>query len=140
MRREGDGPPFVELGHRIVYRLAFAGLAEEPIDAAKDLFRTLVRYLLGLALAARAQVREARIDPAAESLLRELGRRTLDDAERVRLMRRRASARRTWDCPRAEPWQSDSAGVPRARASIRGRRTASAGGGSTCRRGSSSTT
>src|SRR5689334_16874044 len=40
-------------------------------DAARELFRTIVRYLLGLALAARAQVREARIDPAGDALLRE---------------------------------------------------------------------
>jgi WD40 repeat protein/serine/threonine protein kinase len=57
-------------------------------DLARDLFRTLVRYLLALALAARAQVREAWDDPAAEELLRDLSRRGLDDAERVRLMRR----------------------------------------------------
>jgi WD40 repeat protein/serine/threonine protein kinase len=56
-------------------------------DVARELFRTLVRYLLALALASRAQVREARDDPAAGALLRDLGRRTLDDAERVRLMR-----------------------------------------------------
>ncbi len=56
-------------------------------DAARELFRTLVRYLLALVLASRAQVREARIDPATEALLRDLGRRILDDAERVRLMR-----------------------------------------------------
>src|SRR6185295_6164381 len=56
-------------------------------DAARELFRTLVRYLMSLALASRAQVHETRIDPVADGLLRELGRRSLDDAERVRLMR-----------------------------------------------------
>ncbi len=57
-------------------------------DAARELFRTLVRYLLALALASRAQVREAWKDPVADALLRQLGRSALDDAERVRLMRR----------------------------------------------------
>ncbi|HWO22665.1 MAG TPA: protein kinase [Kofleriaceae bacterium] len=57
-------------------------------DVARDLFRTLVRYLLALVLASRAQVREASDDPVADALLRDLGRRGLDDAERVRLMRR----------------------------------------------------
>ncbi|HWO19045.1 MAG TPA: protein kinase, partial [Kofleriaceae bacterium] len=61
--------------------------AHQARDAARELFRTLVRYLLALVLASRAQVREARLDPAADELLRELGRRTLDDSTRVRLMR-----------------------------------------------------
>jgi WD40 repeat protein/serine/threonine protein kinase len=57
-------------------------------DVARDLFRALVRYLLALALASRAQVREASDDPVADALLRDLGRQGLDDADRVRLMRR----------------------------------------------------
>ncbi len=56
-------------------------------DAARELFRTLIRYLLVLAFASRAQVRDTRLDSMADGLLRELGRRALDDAERVRLMR-----------------------------------------------------
>lgn len=61
-------------------------------DVARDLFRTLVRYLLALSLASRAQVREPEGDPVADALLRDLGRRALDDAERVRLMHRLARA------------------------------------------------
>ncbi|HWO26386.1 MAG TPA: serine/threonine-protein kinase, partial [Kofleriaceae bacterium] len=66
--------------------------AHQARDAARELGRAVVRYLLVLVLASRAQVREERIDPAADALLRELGRRTLDEAERVRLMRQLVAA------------------------------------------------
>src|SRR6185295_8470226 len=79
-----DGPqPLAEA----VAALEGARNPHQARDAARELFRTLVRYLLALALASRAQVHDARIDPVADALLRELGRRALDDGERVRLMR-----------------------------------------------------
>ncbi|TMQ14086.1 MAG: hypothetical protein E6J91_16360 [Deltaproteobacteria bacterium] len=56
-------------------------------DAAHDLLRSLVRYLLVLALATRAQVRDDRDDPALLELVRAMRRRDLTAAERVRLIR-----------------------------------------------------
>jgi serine/threonine protein kinase/WD40 repeat protein len=56
-------------------------------DAARELFRTMLRYVVAIALASRAQVRGDRDDPALHELLRALRRRDLDDNERVRLLR-----------------------------------------------------
>ena len=56
-------------------------------DAARDLFRGLVRYLVAIALAARAQVRTERDDPSVRELLRALRTRELDDDERIKLLR-----------------------------------------------------
>ncbi len=56
-------------------------------DAARELLRGLVRYLVALALAARSQVRGGRDDPDLAELLRALRRRELDLGERVRLLR-----------------------------------------------------
>ncbi|MCX5741786.1 MAG: protein kinase, partial [Proteobacteria bacterium] len=56
-------------------------------DAARDLFRGLLRYLITLALAARAQVRGDRDDPTVRELLRALRQRELDEDERVKLLR-----------------------------------------------------
>ncbi len=56
-------------------------------DAARDLFRGLVRYLVAIALAARAQVRSEHDDPAVRELLRALRGRELDEDERIKLLR-----------------------------------------------------
>ncbi|MCX5741054.1 MAG: hypothetical protein NT062_00990, partial [Proteobacteria bacterium] len=56
-------------------------------DAARDLFRGLIRYLIALALAARAQVRGDRDDPSVRELLRALRQRELDEEERIKLLR-----------------------------------------------------
>ena len=56
-------------------------------DAARDLFRGLVRYLVAVALAARAQIRGEHDDPAVRELLRALRGRELDEDERIKLLR-----------------------------------------------------
>src|SRR6185436_12826771 len=56
-------------------------------DAAHELVRNLVRYLLALALATRAQVHEERSDPELLELVRTMRRRDLREEERVRLLR-----------------------------------------------------
>jgi WD40 repeat protein/serine/threonine protein kinase len=56
-------------------------------DAAHDLVRGVLRYLVALALAARAQVRDERDDPALLELVRAMRSRDLTAAERVRLVR-----------------------------------------------------
>jgi WD40 repeat protein/serine/threonine protein kinase len=56
-------------------------------DAALELVGTLLRYLLALALATRAQVREDRADPALLDLVRSMRRRELRIDERIRLLR-----------------------------------------------------
>jgi WD40 repeat protein/serine/threonine protein kinase len=56
-------------------------------DSALELYRGLVRYLVALALASHAHVRDDHPDRAVLSLLRELRRRDLDDGERLRLLR-----------------------------------------------------
>ena len=61
--------------------------AHQARDAARDLFRGLVRYLLAIALAARAQVRSERDEQGVRELLRALRTRELDEDERVRLLR-----------------------------------------------------
>jgi WD40 repeat protein/serine/threonine protein kinase len=61
--------------------------AHQARDAAQELIRNLLRYLLAVALATRAQVREDRQDPALLDLVRQLRRRDLDEDERVRLLR-----------------------------------------------------
>jgi WD40 repeat protein/serine/threonine protein kinase len=55
--------------------------------AALELVRNLVRYLLSVALATRAQTRDGEDDPALLELLRALDRRELIMEERVRLLR-----------------------------------------------------
>jgi WD40 repeat protein/serine/threonine protein kinase len=62
--------------------------AHQARDAARELLRGLLRFLVAVALAARAQVQRSDDDPGARDLLRELRRRDLDDAERVELLRR----------------------------------------------------
>ncbi len=61
--------------------------AHQARDAAQELIRNLLRYLLAVALATRAQVRDDRQDPALLDLVRTLRRRDLDEDERVRLLR-----------------------------------------------------
>jgi WD40 repeat protein/serine/threonine protein kinase len=56
-------------------------------DAAWDLARGTLRYLLAMALAARAQVRDEHDNPDVLDLLREMRRRDLADDERIRLLR-----------------------------------------------------
>jgi WD40 repeat protein/serine/threonine protein kinase len=56
-------------------------------DAALELVGTLMRYLLALALATRAQVRDDRGDPALLELVRGMRRRELRVDERIRLLR-----------------------------------------------------
>ena len=56
-------------------------------DAAHDLVRGLLRYLLALGLATRAQVRDGRDDPELLELLRAMRIRDLVAADRVRLLR-----------------------------------------------------
>jgi WD40 repeat protein/serine/threonine protein kinase len=61
--------------------------AHQARDAAHELVRNLVRYLLALALATRAQVHEERSDPELLELVRTMRRRDLREDERVRLLR-----------------------------------------------------
>ena len=61
--------------------------AHQARDTAQELVRNLVSYLLALALATHAQVREDRSDPALLELVRTMRRRDLVDHERVRLLR-----------------------------------------------------
>jgi WD40 repeat protein/serine/threonine protein kinase len=61
--------------------------AHQARDAAQELVRNLLRYLLAIGLATRAQVRDDRDDPALLDLVRTLRRRDLDEDERVRLLR-----------------------------------------------------
>jgi WD40 repeat protein len=56
-------------------------------DLAEELVRTLLRYLLAMALATRVQIRDAQDDPALLELVRALDRRQLSMEERVRLLR-----------------------------------------------------
>jgi serine/threonine protein kinase len=70
-----------------VAALAGARNAWQARDAAHDLVRGVLRYLLALALATRAQVRDDRDDPALLDLLRATRSRDLTPAERVRLVR-----------------------------------------------------
>ena len=56
-------------------------------DAAHEAIRNLVRYLLALALATRAQVREDRGGSALLELIRTMRRRDLSDDERIALIR-----------------------------------------------------
>ncbi|HET7503561.1 MAG TPA: protein kinase, partial [Kofleriaceae bacterium] len=61
--------------------------AHQARDAAEELIRNLLRYLLAVALATYAQVREDRTDPAVLELVRTMRRRDLGERERVRLLR-----------------------------------------------------
>jgi WD40 repeat protein/serine/threonine protein kinase len=61
--------------------------AHQARDTAQELVRNLLSYLLALALATHAQVREDRSDPALLELVRTMRRRDLVDQERVRLLR-----------------------------------------------------
>ncbi len=61
--------------------------AHQARDAARDLFRGLIRYFLVIALSARAQVRTERDDPSVRELLRALRARELDEDERIKLLR-----------------------------------------------------
>jgi WD40 repeat protein/serine/threonine protein kinase len=61
--------------------------AHQARDTAQELVRNLLSYLLALALATHAQVREDRSDPALLELVRTMRRRDLVDHERVRLLR-----------------------------------------------------
>jgi WD40 repeat protein/serine/threonine protein kinase len=61
--------------------------AHQARDAAEELIRNLLRYLLAIALATHAQVREDRGDPALLELVRTMRRRDLGERERVRLLR-----------------------------------------------------
>ncbi|HEX4422820.1 MAG TPA: serine/threonine-protein kinase [Kofleriaceae bacterium] len=61
--------------------------AHQARDAADDLVRNLLRYLLAIALATHAQVRADRGDPALLELVRTMRRRDLGERERVRLLR-----------------------------------------------------
>src|SRR5262249_14404718 len=55
-------------------------------DAAQELVRNIVRYLLAIAVATRAQVREERSDPELLEMVRTMRRRDLREDERVRLL------------------------------------------------------
>jgi len=61
--------------------------AHEARDTAQELVRNLVRYLLAVALATHAQVREGGSDPALLELVRAMRRSDLRADERVRLLR-----------------------------------------------------
>src|SRR6185503_7147628 len=61
--------------------------AHQARDAAHELVRNLVRYLLAIAIATRAQVHEERSDPELLELVRTMRRRDLREEERVRLLR-----------------------------------------------------
>jgi WD40 repeat protein/serine/threonine protein kinase len=61
--------------------------AHQARDAAQELVRNLVRYLLAIAIATRAQVHEERSDPELLELVRTMRRRDLREDERVRLLR-----------------------------------------------------
>jgi WD40 repeat protein/serine/threonine protein kinase len=79
-----DAPqPLAEL----VAALDEAGNLHHARDAARDLMRGLLRYLVALGLATRAQVRDERDDPAVVELLRTMRQRDLAAAEHVRLLR-----------------------------------------------------
>ena len=68
---------------------AFEGArnAHEARDTAQELVRNLLRYLLAVALATHAQVREGGSDPALLELVRAMRRSDLRADERVRLLR-----------------------------------------------------
>ncbi|HEX3763637.1 MAG TPA: serine/threonine-protein kinase, partial [Kofleriaceae bacterium] len=79
-----DAPqPLAEL----VAALDDAGNLHHARDAARDLMRGLLRYLVALGLATRAQVRDERDDPAVVELLRTMRQRDLAVADHVRLLR-----------------------------------------------------
>ncbi len=61
--------------------------AHEARDTAQELIRNLVRYLLAVALATHAQVREGGSDPGLLELVRAMRRSDLRADERVRLLR-----------------------------------------------------
>jgi WD40 repeat protein/serine/threonine protein kinase len=61
--------------------------AHEARDTAQELVRSLVRYLLAVALATHAQVRVDGGEPAVLELVRTMRHRELADHERVRLLR-----------------------------------------------------
>jgi hypothetical protein len=61
--------------------------ARQARDFAEELVRTLLRYLLAIALVTRTQTRETQDDPALLELVRALDRRQLSMEERVRLLR-----------------------------------------------------
>jgi len=71
----------------LVAALGDAGNLHHARDAARDLMRGLLRYLVALGLATRAQVRDERDDPAVVELLRTMRQRDLAAAEHVRLLR-----------------------------------------------------
>jgi len=79
-----DAPqPLAEL----VAVLDSARNAHQAHIASHELVRNLVRYLLAVALALRAQTRGGQDDPALLELVRALDRRELSTEERVRLLR-----------------------------------------------------
>jgi WD40 repeat protein len=61
--------------------------AHQARDAAQELVRSLVRYLIAIAFAARSQVREDGNEPELVELVRTMRQRELGDDERVRLLR-----------------------------------------------------
>jgi len=61
--------------------------AHQAHIATQELARNLLRYLVAVALATRAQAREGQDDPALLDLVRALDRRELSTEERVRLLR-----------------------------------------------------
>ncbi len=71
----------------LVVALDEAGNLHHARDAARDLMRGLLRYLVALGLATRAQVRDERDDPAVVELLRTMRQRDLAAVEHVRLLR-----------------------------------------------------
>ena len=71
----------------LVAALDDAGNLHHARDAARDLTRGLLRYLVALGLATRAQVRDERDDPAVVELLRTMRQRDLAAADHVRLLR-----------------------------------------------------
>ncbi|HEX3478995.1 MAG TPA: protein kinase [Kofleriaceae bacterium] len=71
----------------LVAGLDDAGNPHHARDAVRDLMRGLLRYLVALGLATRAQVRDERDDPAVVELLRTMRQRDLGAADLVRLLR-----------------------------------------------------
>ncbi|HSS00011.1 MAG TPA: serine/threonine-protein kinase, partial [Kofleriaceae bacterium] len=61
--------------------------AHQARDAIHDLTRGLVRYLLAIAFATRAHVRDETSDPELVDLVRTMPQRDLTDDDRVRLLR-----------------------------------------------------
>jgi WD40 repeat protein/serine/threonine protein kinase len=70
-----------------VAMLGSARNAHQAHIATQELARNLLRYLLAVALATRAQAREGQDDPALLELVRALDRRELSTEERIRLLR-----------------------------------------------------